>query len=312
MRNKKPRKSLFTWCIRTLAVSLVPSLLLISCASSDSSKTPDTTAPTVSFGTPDTTVIGSVTYTLTFSEAVTGVASTGSASNVTLVDNTSTSLPVTVTPNAASTIWTVDPDGSLSTGTYTINVATTGIKDAAGNTLDNGTSLSFTVADAHSTVLNELQTDLTTDQIGAGLITSIINDVTGDTSSLSGTGNDNNTLANVVPAALGSALDAIEAYPNLSENIEAAAIESVFNSVMGTVTTANLNTKSYRSTAAVDSGFTSLFGSIATLIGEKIPSAAAMEKVMGAFVKSLSKAGVTDSAEIGSYVTTISMKAAIA
>ena len=33
---------------------------------------------------------------------------------------------------------------------------------------------------------------------------------------------------------------------------------------------------------------------------------------MGAFVKSLSKAGVTDSAEIGSYVTTISTKATIA
>ena len=74
MRNKKPRKSLFTWCIRTLAVSLVPSLLLISCASSDSSDTPDTTAPTASFTNVNASVLGTSTFTLTFSEAVTGVS----------------------------------------------------------------------------------------------------------------------------------------------------------------------------------------------------------------------------------------------
>jgi hypothetical protein len=191
-------------------------------------------------------------------------------------------------------------------------VATTGIKDAAGNALDNGTSLNFAVADAHSTVLNELQTDLTTDQIGTGLITSVINDVTGDTSSLSGEGNTSNTLANVVPAALGSALDAIVAYPNLSEGIETAAIESVFNSLMSTVTTANLNTPSARSAAAVDSNLISLFGGMGTLIGEKLPTAAAMEKVMGAFVKSLSKAGIISSADVGSVITTISTNATTA
>jgi hypothetical protein len=200
----------------------------------------------------------------------------------------------------------------LSDGDYRLSVLPSGIQDLANNSLAVGASVNFQVRDAHSTVLNKLKADLSDDEVGSLLITSIIIDVTADTASLSGKGNDSNTLANVVPAALGSALDAIEAYPNLGESIETAAIESVFNSLMGIVTVTNLNTPSARSTAAVDSGFTSLFGNIATLIGEKISSALVMEKVMGAFVKSLSKAGVTDAADIGSYVTTISMKATTA
>ena len=48
--SKKNRKSLFTWCIRTLAVSLVPTLLLVSCASDsdDDKAAADTTVPTFS------------------------------------------------------------------------------------------------------------------------------------------------------------------------------------------------------------------------------------------------------------------------
>jgi len=305
MRNKKSRKSLFTWCIRTLAVSLVPSLLLVSCASDSSdSATPDTTAPTASFGAPDTTVVGTVAYTLTFSEAVTGVSS-----SISLVEDSSSTalLPVTATPNTSSTVWTIDPDGVLSTGSYTLTLTSSGIKDSAGNVLDNVTPLKFNVADAHSTLLNELQVDLT-NAVGAGLVTSIVSAVTSATTSYSGAGNGNNTFNNIVPVALGAAFDAIEADTSLTDNQEATAYEAVFNSVMSTVTTANLNSPSARSAAAVDSGYTSLFGDIGTIIGNKVSSVAAMEKILSAFVQSLIKAGVT-SGDVGSYVGTIAEKA---
>ena len=74
--SKKNRKSLFNWCIRTLAVSLLPTLLLVSCASdSDDKKTPaDTTIPTVSSTLGGSTIVGTSNLTITFSEAVRGVS----------------------------------------------------------------------------------------------------------------------------------------------------------------------------------------------------------------------------------------------
>ena len=278
----------------------------------------DTTPPTVSITIPSANqdTVGTATYELTFSEAVSGLSGNNLAAacegNVQLTSALGGNCyPLTIT-SSDSIVWSVDPDGELSDGDYRLSVLTSGIQDFANNSLAVGASVEFQVRDALSTVLNTLQADLADDGLGSSLITSIISDVTADTASLSGKGNASNTLADVVPVALGSALDAIEAYPNLSESIETVAIESVFNSLMGIVTVTNLNTPSARSTAAVDSGFTLLFGDIATLIGEKISSALVMEKVMGAFVKSFSKAGVTNSADIGSYVTTISMKATTA
>ena len=44
--SKKSQKSLFAWCIRTLAVSLVPTLLLVSCATDSDG---DKTDPTATF-----------------------------------------------------------------------------------------------------------------------------------------------------------------------------------------------------------------------------------------------------------------------
>jgi len=72
--SKKNRKSLFTWCIRTLAVSLVPTLLLVSCAAdNDSDSAADTTAPSVVSTVPLLNASGvnkATTITVTFSESI--------------------------------------------------------------------------------------------------------------------------------------------------------------------------------------------------------------------------------------------------
>jgi len=76
--SKKNRKSLFTWCIRALAISLLPTLVLVSCAddSSDDKATPAANlAPFVDSSDPASgeTIVGTSNFSVTFSEAVKGL-----------------------------------------------------------------------------------------------------------------------------------------------------------------------------------------------------------------------------------------------
>jgi len=297
---------LFNCCIWTLAVSLVPSLLLVSCASdSGDSATPDTTAPTVSFGAPDTTVVGTVAYTLTFSEAVTGVST-----NVTLVDSGNNSLPVTTT-STDNIIWTVDPDGDLVTGSYTLTLTAAGIQDSAGNALDNGTALSFSVLDAHSTVLTNLEKDLTAD-LSATLVKAIIDDIKAATTSLSGEGNGSNTLYNVLLAASGSFVATIENDASLSENTKALATESFFDSFSGMLEAGTLNDASARSVAATNDVLLSFYKSLGTTLGTTVSTPVVMEKVMTAIVKSLIKVSGVAVSDVTSYTAGVAENATTA
>jgi len=317
MRNKKPRKSLFTWCIRTLAVSLVPSLLLISCASSDSSDTPDNTAPTASFTNPGATVVGASQFTLTFSEAVSGVSGQATAgactANVQLVndDNTSACIPVAAT-STDSIVWTIDPVGDLSTNGYTLTIATTGIQDKAGNAPDNGTSITFDVMDPYSTVLNELEADMSGEN-SAALVAFIVSEVKNDTSSYAGDNNTTNNLNAVIPAVLTAALDAIDAYyttnSSLNDNGKTLAIETALASVLGNInglSSAQLSDATGRSAASIDaanlSAVQSILGAVGELIGNRVSDEATMGTLMGAIVKSVKAATGADDTQLGALV----------
>jgi len=176
MRNKKSRKSMFNWCIRTLAVSLVPSILLTSCASDSGSGSgaPDTTAPTLTSTSTNQinneTFVGTAAYTLIFSETVTGLGGNTAAGactgNVQLTSTGGNCLAIGLT-SSNGTEWTVDPDGELSDGTYTLTVISAGITDGAGNALADNATVTFTIDDPVSTVLNNLDKALDTAGVGS-------------------------------------------------------------------------------------------------------------------------------------------------
>ena len=325
MRNKKSRKSLFTWCIRTLAVSLVPSLLLVSCASdSGSGSSKDTSAPTVNITSPtdntvtanssvtvslvsdgtgtsitatsvtatsdngtvvnatenadgtwtlsglldgtqtisasvtdeggnsasaqnaivvDTTaptitgtnpaaggsVVGTQTYTITFSEEVTGLsnASAGACSgNVQLTADGTNCLALTVSQNGNE--WVIDAAEELSNGSYTLTIANTGIQDGIGNSLAGDTSVTFTVADALTTVLNELETDLT----AAGISETLIGNIR---AAARDAGNGvTNDLYTVLPTTLSASL-AVVYNAQMDPLVRRASYDAIFASLMGNV-----------------------------------------------------------------------------
>jgi len=212
--SKKNPKSMFAWCIRTLAVSLVPTLLLVSCASdSDSKKEPaDTTAPTLTSTLGTKAITGTSDMVVTFSEAVEGV--TGNAvdgacdatKTVKLTDASGSCYGMVIV--ATDETYTINPVSDLVSGSYSLTLGT-GITDAAGNALSE-TTISFTVNDALTTVIANLTANLAGIDEGAAIAAAA-------KTSASATGVTNNLL-NVIPAAFEGALD----YMNDSDTIEYA------------------------------------------------------------------------------------------
>jgi hypothetical protein len=178
---KKNRKSLFTWCIRTLAVSLVPTLLLVSCAADDdsSSTTADTTAPTVMSTIPLLNATGvnkATAITVTFSEpvdvaTVTTTDNTVCAGSVQLSNDSFSSCVSFESPYLVmdgNTKFIFDPASDLAySGTYQLKL-TGDIADAAGNKLSPMT-IDFAVVDATmgETATMDLSTNLTTAGLSA-------------------------------------------------------------------------------------------------------------------------------------------------
>jgi hypothetical protein len=162
--SKKNRKSLFAWCIRTLAISLVPTLILVSCASdSDDDKAAvDTTAPTFSTTLGGSTIVGTNNLTVTFNEAVTGVSGNetdgtcDATKTVKLTNYAGTCYGMTIV--AAGNVYTINPKTDLVSGSYTLTLGA-GIKDAAGNALGES-AISFAVEDAKTTISVNLRAAL--------------------------------------------------------------------------------------------------------------------------------------------------------
>jgi hypothetical protein len=106
---------------------------------------PDTAPPTVTSRTPGSGATGvsrGGDVTVTFSEAVTGVA----GATVVLRNSGGATIPAVVTYDAGRRTATLNPSSTLPSSTrFTVSVygGTNGIKDVAGNPLANG-SWSFT------------------------------------------------------------------------------------------------------------------------------------------------------------------------
>jgi hypothetical protein len=200
--SKKNRKSLFTWCIRTLAVSLVPTLILVSCASDsdDDKAAADTTAPTFSTALGGSTIVGTNNLTVTFNEAVTGVSGNeidgtcDATKTVKLTNYAGTCYGMTIV--AVGNVYTIDPKTDLISGSYTLTMGA-GIKDAAGNALSEST-ISFTVEDAKTTII----TNLTAALAGVTGSAEIISAVTTAISQEAVT----NDLLNAIPSSFDAAI----------------------------------------------------------------------------------------------------------
>jgi hypothetical protein len=142
MKTKK--KSLFAWFGRTVAVGMVP-LMLVACANNNSGDddtiiSQENGAPTLGGTIPKSgSSIGSGTdLTLSFSEKVDNV----NTSTVILKTSSGTSIPVTI--SGSGNFWEVSPDTNLSAGSYVLYIGT-GIVDTDGNAYAGTPSIDFTV-----------------------------------------------------------------------------------------------------------------------------------------------------------------------
>jgi len=140
MKTKK--KSLFAWFGRTVAVGMVP-LMLVACANNnnddDNDAVVDIAPPTLSGSNPVNggTIGAADNIYLSFSESVSSV----NGSTVTLADSAGTAVAVTIT--GSGTYYTIDPVSNLSSGSYELTVGK-GVTDEAGNAYA-GSTVAFSV-----------------------------------------------------------------------------------------------------------------------------------------------------------------------
>ena len=271
--SKKSQKSLFAWCIRTLAVSLVPTLLLVSCATDSDG---DKTDPTATFdATNDLTV--------TFSEAVQGVSASNAsgtcAGTVQLADSDGTCYAVTISVNDKS--YTVNPASTLAAGTYTLTL-TSGITDSAGNQLAQQI-FTFTVG-----VEASLEAALTGGLTG-------ITDADKITEAALKAVTANSSISDAIPAAIGGAFDYILAQDTPDTNAMAAVTEALIGAIDGVTATS----RGLRSTALTIDELNAILSSVILIIVEKAPDAAAMKSITTGMTKGAGKA-VTDANQLTS------------
>ena len=265
--SKKNRKSLFNWCVRTLAVSLLPTLLLVSCASdSDDDKTPaDTTIPTVSSTLGGSTIVGTNNLTITFSEAVTGVSGNeedgtcDATKTVKLTNYAGTCYGMTIL--AVDNTYTINPKTDLISGSYTLTLGS-GITDASGNALSEST-ISFTVEDAKTTVTTNLTTALAgvtgSDEIVAAVTTAI------------GSETVTNDLLNVIPTGFDAAVTII----NTMTGIEyGTTLTKIIESLFGNLEEPPAGSTSRSTAAHIDVDIVKAIGQSVTETGvAKVPAA---------------------------------------
>ncbi len=232
--SKKNRKSLFTWCIRALAVSLLPTLVLVSCAddSSDKATPVANVAPFVDGSDPASgeTIVSTSNFSVTFSEAVKGLvynASDGTCSGtVQLADaNKCYGIDVSTSDNLT---WTFNPKSNLPLGSDITLTISKDITDLEGLGMTTNTVLSFTVQDALTTVAVNLEKDLLAAGLTAGTATSL------STAARTAASSVDNDLASVIPAAVGGAIQAVDGL-SLSAADESKAYETLVESAIAQI-----------------------------------------------------------------------------
>jgi len=284
MKTKK--KSLFAWFGRTVAVGLVP-LMMVGCAtSSDSDNDKDTVTNTdLTYSTEpvaNESIVGSSVIKVTFSKAVTGftVDSDSSDSNygsVYLTKDDGTYVPMTFTQSGTSYI--LDPTGDLVTGDYNLVIGFGGtIVDGDGDTADQ-TTTKIRVDDA----LVSMKAKMTSDLSGTTDAAAIVTGATTEASKV-----DNN-LSAVIPAALKGSLNAIALSSNIAAGDKTTAKTTVVASLLSLVKGIESLDQEGRSIKKVKdtSGLTTLLNAMAT----ELVSQAANNNV--------------DAAEMGSLVSAV-------
>jgi hypothetical protein len=297
----KMKKSLFAWCIRTLAISLIPAVV-ISCASDDDDDNNGTTTPAptneipaISSITPDenSTVVGTSEFTVVFSEAVVGVttnASNNSCEGTVQLSDGAACLPLTQSTSDNIT-FTFDPVTDLTTGSYTLTIDDA-IADVEGATLAADTTVNFSVQDALTTVTVNLESALS-GNANAEIAAAATEIASAARTAVEDDGVTNNLL-NVIPAALEGAMDYINSSSITDKN---AAFTAVTQSLMTTVNGAASLTEeapSSRSSELTDAAnFSTLLSNIATVVIAKAPDVTAIAALTQAVVGSLDEAGAT-------------------
>ncbi len=268
--------------------------------------TADKSPPTVTISYPqvNSSVVGTAVYSLTFSEAVTGL--TGNNLNAACEgsiqlnpSNGGNCYPLSIS-STDNISWTVDPVGELSDGAYKLAV-TSEIKNLSAISLASPTSVTFNVKDALSTVANQLETDL----VKAGLSPSLAE--TAKSGARSTASSETNDLLNVIPAAFDGAFDAITA-AGLNEAFTQAALSTIIESLLSNVAgqASLVGAQSSTRVAALPANFSTLLSSLTTRVATKSASnSTILQTLTTALVSSLPAAGATATEIETTYVSNI-------
>jgi len=265
--------------------------------------------PTVSIVKPvdNQSLVGTATYEISFSDPASGLnGNTAAGDCIGNVQLTST-LGVTCYPltinSADGLTWSVDPDGELSDGTYTLTVLPTGITNSTGNALEIGATVTFTINDPVSTVLNNLSQDLANGGISTALAGDIQKAARAASDNLT---DDQKDLLGVIPAVLEGALDVVSLSSATTDD-KAEAISLVFQSMMKNVAGKTSLQSAYSSRIAAAGGgndFNTLLGYLSEIIGRKGDSSN-MAVLTSALVNSLPAAGASVADVSSTYVVII-------
>jgi len=264
---KTKNKSLFAWFGRTVAVSLVP-LMLVACATDSSKNNKDSVVnqDPPSFSTDPSSgnvITGTSVIKIAFNESVSGVSTT----NVVLKDADGNTVTMDHTAPTSGNTYTFDPNPNLASGTYQLSVGYgTSITDGDGQAATPATIV-FEVNDARTTAKLALE--------AGGLSPSVVTAADNATAAVT------NNLLSVIPAAMNAGIAAASTSAD-----KTAVISSLMATVKGA---ASLTTTADRTITRITdtANFDLLLNQISDIF------------------TALSVAGTLTSAELQTAVTTI-------
>jgi S-layer protein len=299
MKTKK--KSLFAWFGRTVAVGLVP-LMMVGCAntsSDDKDSLVNQEKPTFSTDPSEGDVItGDSILKVTFNESVSGVTT----SSVILKNNGGST--ISTTTSSSGNTYSFDPTPNLVTGNYYLTVGEGGsIKDADGLGATAAT-IEFRVEDALTTIRTNLEADLK----AAGIAATDAANIAANAPSAATAATLTNDLMSVVPAAITDGLAYIGAAG--SSTAKTTLATSVIESINGSTSL----TTSGRTITRVDAtAFNELLSRVSAALvaaaSATTPLITATEfgNLVSAVSAAISKAGA-DADQVAALQTTLSSK----
>jgi len=312
MKTKK--KSLFAWFGRTVAVGLVP-LMMVGCATDSSNNDKDDTTTTnidLTYSTEPISgqsIVGSSVIKVTFSKPVTGFtvdsdSTDTSYGSVYLTRDDGSYVPMTFTQSGSSYI--LDPTSDLVTGNYNLVIGFGGvIKDTVDGAAAQMTTTVVRVDDALNTMTTNLTASLNAlAGLSVGDATAIVTKATQGASVVA------NNVGAVVPAAMEAAFDQIAATAAITD--PTAAMSTVVSTLMSMVAASsdNLDAEGRKIARIGDTnGFTTLLNEISLVFTRQAVAGnitvALMDDLVAAVQDNLRNAGAS-SDQVTTYSQTFS------